>query len=67
MHREWALLVSSRRGPLIALGGLMETLRILVSIPLLIADAIWTVLTRDGDEAELQRIRQDFLNLAEGE
>ena len=45
----------------------METLRILVSIPLLIGDAIWTVLTRDGGEAELQRIRQDFLNLAEGE
>lgn len=45
----------------------METLRILVSIPLLIGDAIWTVITRDDVEAELQRIRQDFLNLAEGE
>jgi hypothetical protein len=44
----------------------METLRILVSIPLLIGDAIWTVITRDGDEAELQRIRQDFINLNEG-
>lgn len=45
----------------------METLRILVSIPLLIADAIWDVITRDEVERDIAAQRQRFIDLAEGE
>jgi hypothetical protein len=45
----------------------METLRILVSIPLLIADAIWDVLTRDEVERDIAAQRQRLRDLAEGQ
>lgn len=45
----------------------METLRILVSIPVLIADALYGWLTRDEQARELAEIRADFLRLTDGE
>jgi hypothetical protein len=45
----------------------METLRILVSIPLMIADALWSVITRDDEEAFIEDQRQRFIRMAEGD
>lgn len=38
----------------------METLRILVSIPALIVDAIWAVITRDEEEAFIAEQQAKF-------
>jgi hypothetical protein len=38
----------------------METLRILVSIPLMIADALWSVITRDEEEAFIREQQAKF-------
>lgn len=45
----------------------MEFLRVLASIPLLIADAIWARLTRDELEELIEHHRQMFYRQHEGE
>jgi hypothetical protein len=45
----------------------METLRILVTIPLLVAEAIYDWLTRDEFDDFIAEQRQRFIDLAEGE
>lgn len=44
----------------------MEFLRIAVSLPLIVLDAIWDRLTRDEVEQEIAAQRQRFIDLAEG-
>ena len=38
----------------------VETLRILVSIPLMVGDAIWTALTRDSEEEAIREQQARF-------
>jgi hypothetical protein len=45
----------------------VETLRLLVSIPLMVGEAIWQRLTRDDEEAFIAEQRAKFLRWAEGE